>query len=83
MGQVASKTWLCNVVEELMPFNQFVSNDIAYIGSWVGTLVPFLIGFFHPARVFGFDSRPRMCWLGQNYTISEYVEANWNYKGVV
>lgn len=82
VGQIASKTWLCKVVEEIMPFNQFVSIDIAYVGSWVGTLVPFMIGYFHPTRVFGFDTDPECVEWSELYN-HEYVQDNWNYKGVV
>lgn len=82
IGQVASKTWLCSALSFALPFNQFVSNDVAYVGSWVGTLVPFLTKFFCPSRVFGFDADPDCAQWSELYN-QEYVRDNWTYKAVI
>lgn len=78
-GQIASKAWL---LAQLYPILTHPVQNCVIIGSWVGTIVPFLHRKFIINRIYGIDSDPDSVRLSEEFN-QNYVQDNWKYKGVI
>lgn len=79
LGQLASKFWLLN---SLYPIASHPRKDWVILGSWIGSIVPFLHKKFIINRVYGLDSDPEAVALSEEFN-RKHVEDSWKYKGVV
>jgi len=79
LGQLASKAWL---LKELYPIATHPIQDWVILGSWIGTLVPFLHKKFIINRIYGLDADPLAVELSEHFN-RQYVENSWKFKGVV
>lgn len=84
LGQLASKAWLINQLEQIYLYDLPMEEDptVAILGCWVGSLVPFLHRILPLERVYGFDMDPSAIELAEEFN-REYVVDNWKFKGVV
>ena len=80
-GQLASKSWL---LQQLWHANTEESwpAEVAILGSWIGSLNPFLQKSFKPDRVYGIDSDPDAIEKSERLN-QQWVQDGWKYKGVV
>lgn len=78
-GQIASKAWL---LKELYPIMTHPIATGIIIGSWTGSLVPFLHNKFIIDRIYGIDIDPDSVKLSEEFN-QKYVQDNWKYKGVI
>lgn len=79
-GQLASKSWLLNELYHIYP--KPPAPTIAILGSWVGSLNPFLQKSFSPERVYGIDQDAESIEKSEKLN-QQYVMDSWKYKGVV
>ena len=79
-GQLASKSWLLQKLYIKNPLPP--KPTIAILGSWIGSLNPFLQRLASPERVYGFDMDADAITKSEKLN-KKYVQDSWRYKGVV
>ena len=80
IGQQVSKIWMASVMFDRIGHLD-TKDNIAYLGCWIGTLVPWLNIIFRPNRIFGFDSDPEAIAMADDFN-ADYVKDDWRFKGV-
>jgi hypothetical protein len=56
--------------------------EVALLGCWIGSIVPFLHRGLTIKRIYGFDIDPNSIALADEFN-REHVENDWKFKGVV
>jgi len=79
-GQLASKSWLLFELYHIYPEPK--KPVIGILGSWIGSLNPFLQKHFGPSRVYGIDLDAEAIEKSEKLN-QQYVQDEWKYKGVV
>ena len=79
-GQLASKSWLLQELYHVYP--KIPAPTIAILGSWIGSLNPFLQKSFKPGRVYGIDQDAESIEKSERLN-QEWVQDSWKFKGVV
>jgi|TARA_R110002153_G_scaffold34611_1_gene103368 hypothetical protein len=80
LGQLASKAWLLDTLFRIVPLKS--NAEVALLGCWIGSIVPFLHRGLTIKRIYGFDIDPNSIALADEFN-REHVENDWKFKGVV
>lgn len=80
-GQLSSKAWMLDQLTQCVDNNNTVTTA-AVLGSWIGSLIPFLHQRFSIDRIYGFDLDAHSIDLSEQLN-QRYVQDSWRYKGVV
>lgn len=80
LGQLASKAWLLDTLFRIVPLKS--NAEVALLGCWIGSIVPFLHRGLTIKRIYGFDIDPQSIALADEFN-REHVEKDWKFKGVV
>ena len=80
LGQLASKAWLLDTLFRIVPLKS--NAEVALLGCWIGSIVPFLHRGLTIKRIYGFDIDPNSIALADEFN-REHVEKDWKFKGVV
>ena len=80
LGQLPSKAWLLDTLFRIVPLKS--NAEVALLGCWIGSIVPFLHRGLTIKRIYGFDIDPNSIALADEFN-REHVENDWKFKGVV